>query len=130
MVNLTQAGGTMGNSAPRRSKKPNSVVRCSYKRPRIQGAKRCKNNFRLADDQEKWNFPGVVFYCRLHELTDQLTNDLAVIKCREEEISYTNGLDALNQIWYLSLKSKKFKKIIYEINLYAPILAQRRLESK
>ena len=108
----------------------NEIVRCSWKRPRIQGAKRCKIQFELDDMGQKLHMPGVAFYCELHELTEKIIKELAVLKCREMDIELTSDSDAMNMIFYRSLKNKKFKKIVNEINEFAPIIAKKRLEER
>ena len=108
----------------------NDIVRCSWRRPRTRGAKRCKIEFELDDMGHKLNMPGVAFYCELHELADKLIDDLAVLKCKEEKMKVPSDSTAINELFYRSLKNKKFKKIINEINEFAPLIAKKRLDSK
>ena len=108
----------------------NDVVQCSRRRPRIQGAKRCKTEFELDDMAQQLHMPGVAFYCEVHELAEKIILELAVLKCHELKIKVASDYDAINHIFYRSLKNKKFKKILNEINQFAPLIAKKRLDSQ
>ena len=116
----------------------NEIVACTWRQPRTQGARRCNQKFELDhEDQKTFEVFGdmVSYECPTHELADQIIYNLAIINCLELGIKIKryqsgayNGLDAINAIFYRSLKNKKFKKILKEINHYAPILARRQIQ--
>ena len=116
----------------------NEIVACTWRQPRTQGARRCNKKFELDnEDQKTFELFGDMtsYECPTHQLADKIIHNLAIIKCAELGIeikryqsgSY-DGLDAINVIFHRSLKNKKFKKILKEINHYAPILAKRKIE--
>ena len=76
----------------------------------------------LQNDATEQDYSLVSFFIR------KIIDDLAVLKCGELGVELASDSDAMNYIFCRSLKSKKFKKILNEINEFAPLIAKNRLE--